>query len=168
MPDSERTGGSDEIRFYLPDEAPYGVLANYYPSPVELDGVTYKSAEHAFQAFKAARKEVAQWIAAAPDAFLAAAIGDNLPAHEIVPRWKERREELMRPILKAKFAQNEALRELLLGTKDAEISEWVHEDNETNRFWSKVDGVGANVLGKLLMELRAQMAETASSALRGT
>lgn len=152
-------GQDTKIRFCHPDEAPYGVLANFYPSPIRLNGVTYRSAEHAFQAFKAARVEVAQWIAAAPDGFLAAAIGDNLPEHEIVPRWMERREELMRRVLWAKFTQDEALRELLLGTNDAEISEWVQEDNETNRFWSKVDGIGDNVLGKLLMELRAQLAK---------
>ncbi len=157
-----------EIRFCHPDETPYGVLANFYPSPVKLDGVAYRTAEHAFQAFKAARPEVAQWIAAAPDGFLAAAIGDNLPEHEIVPGWEERREELMRPILWAKFSQNKALRQLLLNTKDAEPSEWVQDDNETNRFWSKVDGVGANVLGKLLMEVRGHLARPDASADDGS
>ncbi len=152
MPDCE------EVRFLRPDETPYGPLSNYYLRPIRLDGTTYRSVEHAFQAKKAARIEVAAWIAAAPDGLLAAAAGDALPEHEIVPQWAESRAEIMRPLLAAKFGQHADLRALLLATGQAEIAEWAEEDTPTNRFWSKVDGAGDNVLGKLLMALRAELA----------
>jgi ribA/ribD-fused uncharacterized protein len=158
MPD---LGG--EIRFYYPDEVPYGPLANYHLCPIHIDGRTYQSAEHAFQYLKAARKQVAEWIASAPDAFLAAVAGDNLPDHEIISHWSDRREEFMRAVLCAKFTQHAHLRQLLLSTGDAEIVEWAADDNEVNRFWSKVNGVGENVLGELLMELRNELAGAKSA-----
>ena len=146
-----------EVRFRHPDEVPYGPLSNYYPCSIRLDGLSYPSAEHAFQCLKAARREVAEWLAAAPDAFLAASAGDSLPETEIVPGWMERRADLMRPVLRAKFTQHAHLRKLLLSTGSAELVEWASQDNEVNRFWSKFNGVGENVLGKLLMELREEL-----------
>ena len=148
-----------EIRFYLPTDIPYGVLSNYYPRPLLFEGSTYPSSEHAYQAAKARRPAVRDWLATAPTAMLAAAAGDGLPADEIASGWTSRQVPLMRAILLAKFTQHADLQIILLSTGDALLIESAPEDNATNRFWSKVGDEGKNMLGQLLMELR--------SALRG-
>ena len=63
----------------------------------------------------------------------------------------------MANILWSKFMQHGDLNDLLLSTGDATLVEWATEDNEINRFWSKVDGEGKNVLGQLLVDLRLKL-----------
>jgi ribA/ribD-fused uncharacterized protein len=146
-----------EIRFYLPIEVPYGALSNYYPRPLLFDGSTYPSSEHAYQAAKARRPVVREWIAEAPTPMLAAAAGDRLPDEEVASGWTSRQVPLMQAILLAKFTQHADLRTLLVSTGDALLIESALEDNATNRFWSKVGGEGMNMLGRLLMELRSAL-----------
>ena len=59
--------------------------------------------------------------------------------------------------LVAKFTQHPTLKELLLSTGNARLAESATVDNEVNRFWGEVNGVGRNHLGILLMELREQL-----------
>ncbi len=60
----------------------------------------------------------------------------------------------MREALKAKFTQNEDLKNILLETGDAILVEHTENDN----YWGDGgDGNGKNMLGKLLMELREEL-----------
>ena len=63
----------------------------------------------------------------------------------------------MRGVLQAKFEQHPDLRSLLLSTGDARLVESATVDNDVNRLWGEVNGVGKNMLGLLLMELRAEL-----------
>jgi hypothetical protein len=63
----------------------------------------------------------------------------------------------MRRVLRAKFTQHADLRELLLSTGDARLVEVATIDNEVNRLWGEVNGIGKNMLGVMLMELREQI-----------
>jgi ribA/ribD-fused uncharacterized protein len=146
-----------EIHFRLPTELPYGALSNYYRRPLLYDGLRYPSAEHAYQGAKARRTDVRDWIAGAPTAMLAAVAGDGLPEDEVVPGWKAQHLALMRGILRAKFTLHDDLRALLLSTGDAVLIECALEDSVPNRFWSKVNGEGMNMLGVLLTELRSEL-----------
>ena len=67
----------------------------------------------------------------------------------------------MRAVLRAKFTQHPDLRELLLSTGDARLVETATVDNEVNRLWGEVNGVGRNMLGVLLMEVRAELRDNA-------
>jgi ribA/ribD-fused uncharacterized protein len=68
--------------------------------------------------------------------------------------WEDVKDDVMREALRAKFTQHENLRSLLLGTGNAEIIE--HTSNDA--YWGDgADGSGKNMLGKLLMELRAEL-----------
>jgi hypothetical protein len=74
--------------------------------------------------------------------------------HVAPPDWdSRRREHAMRAVLEAKFSGNVELRDKLLGTGRAylvENSPLGHDD-----FWAdNGDGSGANVMGRLLMQLR--------------
>jgi ribA/ribD-fused uncharacterized protein len=146
-----------EIHFFLPSERPYGALSNYYRRPLLINGFRYLSVEHAYQAGKARRAVVREWVAQAPTAIVAAVVGDGLPQDEILPGWEAQRVALMREILRAKFTQNDDLQALLLATGDALLVEWATEDSPVNRFWSKVNGQGTNMLGQLLMDLRSEL-----------
>jgi ribA/ribD-fused uncharacterized protein len=68
--------------------------------------------------------------------------------------WEAVKDDIMRAAVLAKFTQHSALRELLLSTGDAPIIE--HTTND--RYWGDSgDGSGRNMLGKILMEVRAKL-----------
>jgi hypothetical protein len=60
----------------------------------------------------------------------------------------------MRRVVEAKFLQHADLAATLLLTGDARIVEAATVDNEVNRRWGEVNGVGTNWLGLILMEVR--------------
>jgi predicted NAD-dependent protein-ADP-ribosyltransferase YbiA (DUF1768 family) len=86
---------------------------------------------------------------------------------DVAPRWSTTKFDRMRAILRAKFTQHVDLRELLLSTGNARLVETATVDNEVNRLWGEVGGVGRNMLGVMLMELRNSLrAEDRSDATR--
>jgi ribA/ribD-fused uncharacterized protein len=70
------------------------------------------------------------------------------------PDWEAVKDDIMREVLHAKFSQHADIRQVLLDTGDALIVE--HTTNDS--YWADGgDGSGKNMLGKLLMEVRAQL-----------
>ena len=147
-----------EIRFYRANEKPYGAFSNLYRREVRLDGQTFPTAEHAYQAAKARRPEVRDWILAAPSPALLAMAAHGLYQWDIVPDWSRIKFDRMRAVLRAKFTQHADLRDLLLSTSTARLVEAGTVDSAVNRLWGEVKGKGKNMLGVLLMELREQLA----------
>lgn len=146
----------NEIHFYRANEKPYGVFSNLYKSPIEFEGRTYPTAEHAYQAGKARKESVREWLLSAPTPSLVAMAGHGLYSWDIVPNWSKIRFHRMKSILRAKFTQHEDLLELLLSTGEARLVESGKVDNVTNRTWGEVNGKWRNMLGKLLMEIREE------------
>jgi len=146
-----------EIRFYRASERPYGPFSNLYRRPVEFDGVTYATSEHAYQAGKPRKDAVRDWLLSAPSPALLAMAAHGLYYWDIVPGWSTTKLDRMRGVLKAKFTQHADLKELLLSTGTARLIESASVDNEVNRFWGEVNGVGRNTLGIMLMELRDEL-----------
>ncbi len=152
-PPTERAAIQD-IRFYRANEKPYGVFSNLYKRSVEFEGATYPTSEHAYQAGKAAKPAVRQWILSAPTPALAAMAAHGLYVWDVVPDWAQIKFDRMRAVLRAKFDQHADLRELLLSTGQARLVEAGTVNNAVNRLWGEVDGKGENMLGVMLMELR--------------
>ena len=127
-------------------------LSNFASSAMTgLDGNVYKTAEHAFQASKTTDPIWRQRIIDAPTAAAARALGRQAPLRD---DWAEIRMPLMKRILEAKFEQNPTLASQLMATEDRSLQHTADWDN----FWGMgSSGTGANVLGKLLMELRAEL-----------
>jgi ribA/ribD-fused uncharacterized protein len=146
-----------EIRFYRSNEKPYGVFSNLYPSPVRFETKLYPTAEHAYQAGKARKPEVRDWILSAPTPALAAMAAHGLYVWDVMPKWAEIKYDRMRRVLRAKFDQHPKLREILIGTGDARLVEAGTVNNAVNRLWGEVNGVGQNMLGVMLMELRTEL-----------
>jgi ribA/ribD-fused uncharacterized protein len=152
-----------DIKFYRSNEKPYGVFSNLYPSPVKFEDVLYPTAEHAYQAGKARKPEVRDWILSAPSPALAAMAAHGLYTWDVTPKWAEIKFDRMRRVLRAKFEQHPDLRRILLSTGEARLVEVGTVDNAVNRLWGEVNGVGQNMLGVMLMELRAEFSALAKA-----
>ncbi len=157
-----------EIRFYRANEKPYGALSNLYRREVEFEGRIYPTSEHAYQAGKASKPAVRDWILSAPSPSLAAMAAHGLYTWDIVPNWAQVKFDRMRAVLRAKFGQHADLRELLLSTGQARLVETGTVNNAVNRLWGEVDGKGENMLGIMLMEVRAELAKSEPSSSRAT
>jgi ribA/ribD-fused uncharacterized protein len=138
-----------EIRFYRASEQPYGAFSNLFRREIVFEGEVYPTSEHAYQAGKARKAEVKAWLLAAPSPGLLAMVA---------PNWSQTKFDRMRRVLKAKFTQHADLQKLLLSTKEARLVENATVDNAVNRLWGEVNGVGQNMLGVMLMELRSELA----------
>lgn len=147
----------ESIYFYRASDVPYGAFSNLYRRPIEFEGQTFATSEHAYQAGKARKPAVREWLMAAPSPSLLAMAAHGLYYWDVAPGWSRTKFDRMRGVLRAKFTQHADLRELLLSTGDARLVEGATIDNEVNRLWGEVNGVGKNMLGVLLMELREQM-----------
>lgn len=161
------TGSKGEISFYRANEKPYGVFSNLFRCEVEFEGRVYATAEHAYQAGKAAKPAVREWILQAPTPALAAMAAHGLYTWDIVPNWASIKIDRMRAVLRAKFSQHEDLRQLLLGTGSHRLVEAGTTNNAVNRFWGEVNGKGENTLGKLLMELREELRKEKKTPING-
>lgn len=146
-----------EIRFYRANEKPYGAFSNLYKREITFEGEVFKTAEHAYQAGKARKPEVRQWLMAAPSPSLLAMAAHGLYVWDIAPEWSKIKFDRMKRILVTKYSQHDDLKELLLSTGDARLVESATVDNAVNRLWGEVNGVGQNKLGQLLMEVREEL-----------
>jgi ribA/ribD-fused uncharacterized protein len=147
----------NEIKFYRANEKPYGAFSNLFRRSVVFEDSTFETAEHAYQAGKARRPEVRAWLMAAPSPALLAMAAHGLYQWDITPSWSRIKFDRMRAVLQAKFTQHDDLREILCSTGTARLVESATVDNAVNRLWGEVNGIGKNMLGVLLMELRTQL-----------
>lgn len=153
----------DEIRFYRASDEAYGCFSNLFRRPVEFENVVFDTAEHAYQAGKARKPEVREWILSAPSPALVAMAAHGLYWWDIRSDWSKIKFDRMREVLRAKFTQHEDLREILLSTGELRLVESATVDNPVNRLWGEVNGKGKNMLGQMLMELRTQLRQEEST-----
>lgn len=149
------------IRFYRANERPYGAFSNLFRREIVFEGARYMTSEHAYQVGKARKPEVKAWLMAAPSPALLAMAAHGLYYWDITPGWSKTKFDRMRAVLRAKFTQHEDLQKLLLSTNGARLIETATVDNAVNRLWGEVNGVGENMLGKMLMELRLDLKRVA-------
>lgn len=146
--------GAPDIRIERADAKPWGPLSPFHHRSILFEGVSFPSAEHAFQAGKPKRREVRDWLLAAPSTALLTTASQNLPTWEIASGWSRSVRDRMRSVLRAKFEQHADLRDLLHATGDARIVLVLGMDNAVNRFWGEVNGEGDNFVGRCLVDLR--------------
>ena len=157
-PNDASADQSNTVKFYRANERPYGVFSNLFCCEVNFEGKIYPTAEHAYQAGKALKPTVRDWILAAPTPALAAMAAHGLYVWDVVPNWQDIKYDRMRAVLRAKFLQHPNLASLLLSTGSARLVEAGRVNNAVNRLWGEVDGAGQNMLGVMLMELRTELA----------
>lgn len=125
-------------------------LSNFHPAKVVYAGLRYPTVEHAYQAAKAVHERDREIIRFLETPQQVKRYGKFM---EIDPNWEDRKLAVMELLLQRKFEDSE-LRELLLSTGD----DYLEETNWWgDTFWGVCRGQGRNMLGHLLMELRANI-----------
>lgn len=157
-----------DIPFYRSNEKPYGVFSNLLRRTMVFEGREYPTAEHAYQAGKARKETVREWILSAPSPSLVAMAAHGLYTWDINPDWSRTKFDRMRNVLRAKFTQHEDLKQLLLSTGKTRLVEAGRTDNLVNRTWGEVNGKGLNMLGVLLMEVREEIRQAEPKAKAGS
>lgn len=143
----------NEIRFYRATGA-YGFLSNLWRRQVVFEEQRFSSAEHAYQYGKPMEPKVAEWLMQAPYPSLVAQLAHHLFKWQVRSDWNQNKVERMRAVLRAKFEQNPHLGLKLVQTGNAELI----EASRTDTFWGiGKNGKGQNMLGRLLMQLRAEL-----------
>lgn len=143
---------SDVIRFYKVSDD-YGCFSNFSPHPIELGGKLWPTSEHYFQAQKFEDVQQQEAIRAVKSPMIAARMGRNRNK-KLRADWESIKVSIMAEAVRAKFTQHPDLRAILLDTGDALIVEHTVRDS----FWGDGgDGSGQNVLGKILMRIRAEI-----------
>jgi len=126
----------------------YAFLSNFYQCFITYKGITYSSAEAAFQAQKTLDvSEQVKFITMTPSE--AKKFGRKVKLRD---DWENVKYQIMYDIVLTKFTQNDHLKKLLLETGDAELVEgnwW----NDT--YWGRCRGIGKNNLGKILTGVRS-------------
>ncbi len=128
----------------------FDFLCNFHPCHIEWDGSVYTSLEHAFQAAKTLDPEQKAAIRACATPGEAKKAGRKA---RLRPDWESIKVEVMRGLLRKKFA-DPVLKQKLLATGQAELIEgnWWGD-----RFWGVCEGEGRDMLGKLLMQVREEL-----------
>jgi ribA/ribD-fused uncharacterized protein len=142
-----------KITFYRTSDL-YGEFSNFYKCNVKIDGETYKTTEHYFQAMKfQGNKSYFEKIKNSSSASEAANLGRSR-TYPLREDWENVKDDIMLKALRAKFTQHTVLKNLLLSTGDSILVE--HTKND--KYWADGgDGSGLNMLGKLLMKVRDEL-----------
>lgn len=152
-PDTALALARTEIRFFKPG-TPHGFLSNYFRWPFVLAGRRWENVEHRYQASKFShdpRLTEAICSHSHPDAAKSFA---REHAAGCRPDWERVKLPVMRQAVWAKFGQSALLTRELLSTGEACLI----EDSPFDSFWGRGPmGTGENHLGRLLMELRAEL-----------
>ena len=143
---------TESIHFYSTQDE-YGEFSNFAAYPITLGGKRWPTSEHYFQAQKFLDAASRNEILAAKSPMLAARMGRDRK-RKLRPDWEAVKDDVMRAAVLAKFTQHNELRDLLLATGDARLIE--HTTNDS--YWADGgDGSGRNMLGQILMEVRAKL-----------
>lgn len=136
----------------------YRWLSNFWPCEITLQGVTYPSVEHAYQAAKSSDPVYRRKVLAAKKPGEAKRLGKLI----ILPDgWEDQKRDVMSSLLWQKF-RDKQLRDKLLATGEENLVEWntwgdgywgMCPSNRRDYGWP----VGENWLGRLLMRVREQL-----------
>ncbi len=127
-------------------------LSPFSAHEVELDGVVYKTAEHAYQALRTVSSARERVVAARSplDAWKQGQLSKE--QDELIPGYDK--DAIMERVFRAKLAQHEDVRRVLLASGSRELLKVFDKDY----YWGTGrDGSGENKMGKLWMKLRAEI-----------
>ena len=143
------------IYFYKTNDE-YGCFSNFALYPFVVDGMTWYTSEHYFQAHKFLDEKYFDKIRMAESPMKAANLGRSRKV-AIRDDWENVKDNIMRRAVYEKFTQNEEILRTLLYTGDQEIVEATTNDY----YWGcGQEGNGKNMLGVILMELREELRNT--------
>ena len=131
----------------------WGEFSNFAHYPFTLDGKSWATSEHYFQAMKFEGTKHADEIRKAKRPNDAARMGRQR-SRPLRKDWESVKDDVMRKAVWAKFTQHPELKSRLLSTGDREIVENAPGDY----YWGcGADGSGKNMLGRILVETRERL-----------
>lgn len=140
---------------------PYGCFSNFSPHPIEIEGVSWPTVEHYYQAQKfvgSVDEAIIPSIHTAPSPEKAAALGRSTCV-QLRPDWELVKIDIMQAAVRQKFLTHASIRKVLLVTGD----EILVENSPTDYFWGcGADYTGQNHLGKVLMSVREEIRQIQS------
>ncbi|MBO9998660.1 MAG: NADAR family protein [Cyanobacteria bacterium SID2] len=143
------------IYFYKVDRE-YGCFSNFSPHDIQVEGQTWKTVEHYYQAQKFLGTDDEPLMAvihavATPEA--AAQLGRDR-SRTCRRDWDVVKTTVMYEAVKLKFLTHADIRQILLDTGD----ELLIEDSPVDYFWGcGAERTGDNHLGKILMRVREEI-----------
>lgn len=140
------------IYFYSTRDA-YGCFSNFSAHGIELKGKWWPTSEHYFQAQKFAGTSHEEHIRQANTPKQAAEMGRDRD-RPLRADWEQVKDDIMREAVRQKFLVHDDIRKILLDTGDEELVEATTNDY----YWGcGTNKTGKNMLGKILMEVRAEL-----------
>jgi ribA/ribD-fused uncharacterized protein len=146
------------IEFYEKGK-PYYEFTNFYEgSPITINGQKWKTSEHYFQAqkFVGPSFKLQQQVRDQATPRAAFEFARNNDAQKRAD-WETVKDDIMGIALLEKFTQNAKLKQLLIDTGDAQLVEASPVDSYWGYAKDKKGNPGKNMLGQLLMQLRAEL-----------
>jgi ribA/ribD-fused uncharacterized protein len=140
------------IHFYSTRDA-YGCFSNFSAHGIQLKGVWWPTSEHYFQAQKFAGTPHEEQVRLAKSPKQAAEMGRER-SRPLRGDWEQVKDDVMREAVLQKFLTHADIQQTLLSTGDEELVEATSNDY----YWGcGTNGTGKNMLGKILMEVRAEI-----------
>jgi ribA/ribD-fused uncharacterized protein len=140
------------IYFYSTRDA-YGCFSNFSPHAIELKGKRWPTSEHYFQAQKFAGTEHEELVRLAKTPKQAAEMGRDR-SRPLRIDWEQVKDDVMREAVRQKFLTHQDIQKVLLETGEEELIEATTNDY----YWGcGTKKTGKNMLGKILMEARADL-----------
>jgi ribA/ribD-fused uncharacterized protein len=132
----------------------YQELSNFWYNPFDLDGKTWPTVEHYFQAQKFPGDPALQEkIRNAKTPLSAKRLGKTKSDH-FLANWNDIRDAVMLKALTAKFAQNPSVATILKSTGTAQL----REKSLSDSYWGTGrNGCGRNRMGTLLHQVRKEL-----------
>jgi len=126
----------------------YRFLSNFYPSAITMEGITYPTVEHYFQAMKTTSITQRKEIAKASNPGSAKRLGRRILLRK---DWELVKINFMIEGLLEKFTTHLELREKLLKTAPHQL---IEGNTWGDKYWGICNNEGQNVLGSMLMLIR--------------
>lgn len=127
----------------------YRWLSNFTGCDIVLDGVTYRSVEHAYMSAKSDDPNWKKFCAETPSPAVVKKASRTIP---LVENWNDKKLDVMKECLEQKFSK-EPFKTLLKDTGNVELIEgnWWGDT-----FWgvNLNTGEGQNILGRMIMSIR--------------
>ncbi|CUG87257.1 Hypothetical protein, putative, partial [Bodo saltans] len=135
---------------------PFGCMSNFSPHSIVVDGLSYRTTEHFFQAMKfAPTPAVAEEIRNTKSPMCAAMAGRSR-SRPLRKDWEALKDVVMEVALLCKFSQHHDLQGLLISTGSRKIVEHTARDKYWGDGGDKGTGtIGKNRLGFLLEKVRS-------------
>jgi len=126
-------------------------LSNFYPCLIEYQGISYQSVEHFYVAMKITDLDIRLEISKVKTAGDVKKMSRSL---KLRSDWEDVKIQTMRFALDQKFSYPELKDKLLATSGDIIEGNWWHDNTWGICYCESCPGIGKNILGKMLMDIR--------------